>query len=69
MFKGIKQPSAPPLPPMVPLTRDHIVQTAGTYVTKYLGILSIYPDNDRLFAESPVFGNLKSDEKRSPDNR
>jgi CubicO group peptidase (beta-lactamase class C family) len=67
IFKGLKRPDAPPLPAMVPLTRDHIRQTAGTYATNYLGLLSIYPDpnNHRLFA---AFGDLELELKPHQDN-
>ena len=56
IFKGIRQPDAQPLPPKVPLTQTHVTQTAGTYATNYLGLLSIYPKKNRLFATSPKFG-------------
>ena len=52
IFKGLKRPGAPSIPPLVPLTQDHIKQTAGTYATNEEGLLSIYPgpEKDRLLA-------------------
>ena len=68
IFKGIQPPSAHPLPPMISLTRDHIVQVAGTYATNHMGMLSIYSDNSRLFAVSSVFGDLELELKPHADN-
>ena len=59
IFKGIKRPDPQPLPPILPLTREHVVQTAGTYATNDLGILSIYPKNSGLFASCTGLGSLE----------
>lgn len=67
MFKGVKRPDAPPLAPIVPLTQDHIKQTTGTYATNEIGLLSISPENNRLFAESLAFGDLKIELKPHQD--
>lgn len=68
IFKGIKQPGAQPLPPMVPLTQDQVVQTAGTYATNYLGVLSIYPKNNGLFANCTELGSLELEMLPHEDN-
>jgi CubicO group peptidase (beta-lactamase class C family) len=59
IFKGIKRPDPQPLPPIVPLTPQHIAQTEGTYATNDLGILSIYPKNSGLFGSFTGLGSLE----------
>lgn len=68
IFKGIKQPGAPPMPPMVPLTRDHVVHTAGIYATNDLGVISVYPKNNRLFAKFIEFESLELELLPHEDN-
>lgn len=68
IFKGIRRPSTPPLPPMVSLTQAHIQQMEGTYATNLWGVLSIYPDNNRLFAISTELANIAFELKPHADN-
>ncbi len=68
IFKGISRPSPPPLPPMVPLTQDHIQQTAGTYATNFLGVLSIYTNNNKLFAGSTELATIELELRPHTDN-
>ena len=68
IFKGIEQPEPHPLPPMVPLTQDHVVQTAGTYAAKFFGLLSVYQKNDGLFANCTECGSLELELLPHEDN-
>jgi CubicO group peptidase (beta-lactamase class C family) len=68
IFKGIKQPDSSPLPPIVPLSQNHILQTSGNYATNHLGLLSIYPNNHRLVAVSSVLGDTELELMPHADN-
>jgi CubicO group peptidase (beta-lactamase class C family) len=68
IFKGINYPNAPSLPPLTPLSQDHIVQLAGTYATNHMGMLSIYHNNNRLYADSTLFGEFELELKPHRDN-
>lgn len=68
ILKGIERPDPQPLPPMVPLTQDHVVQAAGTYTTMSYGLLSIYPKNDGLFANCTKLESLELELLPHEDN-
>jgi CubicO group peptidase (beta-lactamase class C family) len=59
IFKGIQQPAAQPVSPIVQLTQDHVQQMSGIYATNQWGVMSIYQQNDRLFASSPLLGEFE----------
>jgi CubicO group peptidase (beta-lactamase class C family) len=68
IFKGIKRPTASSLPPIVPLTQNHIQQTVGNYATNNFGLLTIYANNQSLFAVSSAQDVMEFELKPHADN-
>jgi CubicO group peptidase (beta-lactamase class C family) len=57
IFKGTTQPTTVSIPPIVPLSQNHIQQMVGIYAANEFGLLSIYSDNYSIYAVLSAMGD------------